>query len=145
MRKIVGTSPATWLAAIGTALVLAGAASAQPATPENWLPRHPWVVPPPDLQPAAHFTNLKDGDLVQSPFVVKFGLGLRGLVPAGTTVGTAGHHHLLVNRSLPLDFTQPLPFTDTYIHFGKGQMETVLDLPPGTHTLNLLLADRGHI
>jgi hypothetical protein len=59
--------------------------------------------------------------------------------------GRAGHHHLLVNQPLPLDFKKPLPFTDQYIHFGKGQMETVLNLAPGTYTLNLLLADQGHI
>ena len=133
-----------WLAGAGAALWMA-AAAAQAANADNALPSHPWIVPPPDLQPSAHFTNVKDGDVVQSPFVVKFGLAMRGLVPAGTTIGNAGHHHLLVNQPLPLDFTKPLPFTDRYIHFGKGQMETVLDLPPGTYTLNLLLADKGHI
>jgi hypothetical protein len=85
---------------------------------------HPWVVPPTDLQPSAHFTNLQDGDTVQAPFVAKFGLSMRGLVPAGQTAGRAGHHHLLVNQPLPLDFQKPLPFTDRYMHFGKGQMET---------------------
>jgi hypothetical protein len=67
------------------------------------------------------------------------------LVPAGKTAGRAGHHHLLVNQPLPLDFKKPLPFTEKYIHFGKGQMEHVVDLPPGTYTFNLLLADQGHI
>lgn len=108
-------------------------------------PRHPWVVPPPNLQPSAHFTNLKDGDTVETPFVVKFGLSMRGLVPAGKTVGRNGHHHLLVNQPLPMDFTKPLPFTETYVHFGKGQMETVLNLKPGSYDLALLLADQGHI
>jgi hypothetical protein len=109
------------------------------------LPRHPWVVPPPGRQPDASFTNLVDGAKVESPFLVRFGLSMRGLVPAGKTAGRAGHHHLLVNQPLPLDFKQPLPFTDQYIHFGKGQMETVLNLAPGTYTINLLLADQGHI
>ena len=106
---------------------------------------HPWVVPPPSRQPEAYFTNLKDGDMVNSPFVARFGLAMRGIVPAGKTAGTAGHHHLLVNQALPLDFKKPLPFTDQYIHFGKGQMEAVLNLKPGTYKLNLLLADQGHI
>ncbi|CAA9421841.1 MAG: hypothetical protein AVDCRST_MAG51-2088, partial [uncultured Ramlibacter sp.] len=79
------------------------------------------------------------------PFVVKFGLAMRGIVPAGKTAGRAGHHHLLVNQPLPLDFSKPLPFTDQYIHFGKGQMEAVLNLKPGTYNLTLLLADQGHI
>jgi len=50
-----------------------------------------------------------------------------------------------VNRELPLDFTKPLPFNDQYIHFGKGQMETVLTFPPGAYTLRLVLADHNHI
>jgi hypothetical protein len=130
---------------VSLTLALACALTAPPALAQADKVVHPWVVPPPDLQPAAHFTNLKSGDVVQSPFVVKFGLAMRGLVPAGHTVGDAGHHHLLVNQPLPLDFKKPLPFTDQYIHFGKGQMETVLDLKPGTYDLSLLLANQGHI
>jgi hypothetical protein len=106
---------------------------------------HPWVVPPATLQPSAHFTNLKDGDVLESPFVARFGLSMRGLVPAGKTAGRAGHHHLLVNQPMPLDFSKALPFTDQYIHFGKGQMEAVLNLKPGKYNLTLLLADQGHI
>ncbi|MDM0012303.1 DUF4399 domain-containing protein [Variovorax sp. J22P168] len=106
---------------------------------------HPWVVPPPNWSPEAYFTNLKDGSTTETPFVARFGLSMRGIVPAGQTAGTAGHHHLLINQPLPLDFTKPLPFTEHYIHFGKGQMETVVDLPPGTYTMRLVLADQGHI
>ena len=101
---------------------------------------HPWVVPPPNREPQAYFTNVKDGDVLEAPFVLRFGLSMRGLVPAGKTAGRSGHHHLLVDQPLPLDFKKPLPFTDKYIHFGKGQMEHVVDLPPGTYTFNLLLA-----
>jgi hypothetical protein len=106
---------------------------------------HPWVSPPPVRNPESYFSNLKDGDTRESPLVVRFGLSMRGIVPAGKTAGRAGHHHLLVNQDLPLDFTKPLPATEHYIHFGKGQMETVLDLPPGRYTLRMLLADQGHI
>ncbi|MFI4926238.1 MAG: DUF4399 domain-containing protein [Burkholderiales bacterium] len=102
-------------------------------------------MPPANLEPEAYFANLKDGAVVNSPFVVKFGLAMRGIVPAGQTVGRSGHHHLLVDQPLPLDFTKALPFTDHYMHFGKGQVETVLNLKPGRHTLTLLLADKGHI
>jgi hypothetical protein len=105
---------------------------------------HPWVVPSP-READSYFTNLEDGAVVESPFVVRFGLSMCGLVPAGKTVGRAGHHHLLIDRPLPLNFKKPLPFTEQYIHFGKGQMETVLELPPGKYELRLLLADQGHI
>ncbi|MES2972726.1 MAG: DUF4399 domain-containing protein [Pseudomonadota bacterium] len=132
-----------------TALAWPAYAQPQAAKPaaavDPELVSHPWVVPPPSRQAEAYFTNLKDGDSVQAPFVARFGLSMRGLVPAGKTAGRAGHHHLLVNQPLPLDFKKPLPFTDKYIHFGKGQMEMVLDLKPGTYQLNLLLADQGHI
>jgi hypothetical protein len=77
--------------------------------------------------------------------VLRFGLSMRGLVPAGNTVGLAGHHHLLINQPLPLDFSKALPYTYKYIHFGKGQMEAALDLPPGNYDLRLVLADQGHI
>ncbi|MCC2632929.1 MAG: hypothetical protein K0S48_815 [Ramlibacter sp.] len=125
------------------ALLLAGAGNAAAAEAE--VIAHPWVVPPPNREPSAYFSNVKDGDVLEAPFVLKFGLSMRGLVPAGKTAGRAGHHHLLVNQPLPLDFNKPLPFTEKYIHFGKGQMEHVVDLPPGTYTFNLLLADQGHI
>jgi hypothetical protein len=123
---------------------LGGPVAAQEVMDTDVL-RHPWVVPPPGREPQAYFTNITDGEKVASPFLVRFGLSMRGIVPAGKTAGRAGHHHLLVNQPLPLDFKQPLPFTDQYVHFGKGQMETVLNLKPGTYTLALLLADQGHI
>jgi hypothetical protein len=108
--------------------------------------QHPWVtgavVPQP---PAAYFTNLNDGDKIETPFVLKFGLSRFGLAPILKDVPSTGHHHLLVNRELPLDFTKPLPFNDQYIHFGKGQMQTVLTFAPGEYTLRLLLADHKHI
>lgn len=119
--------------------------AAAPAADSAALVVHPWVVPPPNWSPEAYFTNLKDGATLEAPFVARFGLSMRGIVPAGKTAGTAGHHHLLINQPLPLDFTKPLPFTEHYIHFGKGQMETVVDLPPGTYTMRLVLADQGHI
>ncbi|HMS06745.1 MAG TPA: DUF4399 domain-containing protein [Burkholderiaceae bacterium] len=109
------------------------------------LVSHPWAALPPARSPESYFTNLKDGETRETPFVLRFGLSMRGLVPAGKTAGRAGHHHLLINQSLPLDFSKPLPFNEQYIHFGKGQMETVLNLPPGKYELRMLLADQGHI
>ena len=106
---------------------------------------HPWVVPAPRLVKEAYFSNLKDGASVESPFVAKFGLTGIGLSPIVKPVGKTGHHHLLVNRELPMDFTKPLPFNDQYIHFGKGQMESVLNFAPGKYTLRLVLADDKHI
>jgi hypothetical protein len=131
-------SSITWTVSAGWAQ------SAAPTTAVAELPAHPWVVPSP-REAQSYFTNITDGGVYESPFVARFGLSMRGLVPAGQTAGRAGHHHLLINQPLPLDFKKPLPFNDKYIHFGKGQMETLVDLPPGPYELRLLLADQSHI
>ncbi len=53
-----------------------------------------------------------------------------------------GHHHLLIDTDLSeLKLDAPLPATDKILHFGKGQTETTLTLPPGKHTLELVFAD----
>ncbi len=109
--------------------------------------RHPWQAPVPRMNSEAYFTNLQNGDKIETPFLLKFGLsGGWGLAPISSkAAGKSGHHHLLINRELPLDFKKPLPFNEQYVHFGKGQMETVLKLAPGNYTLRLLLADDGHL
>ena len=132
--------------ALGLALSC-GTATLAHAQGDTGSTNHPWKVPTPRLKAEAYFTNLKDGDKIETPFVLKFGLsGGWGLAPISKT-GSAksGHHHLLVNRELPLNFKEALPFNDQYIHFGSGQMETVIDFKPGTYTLRMLLADQKHL
>ncbi|MDR7148147.1 hypothetical protein J2W49_000075 [Hydrogenophaga palleronii] len=134
-----------------TALLLAIAwvspAFGQTAPDAGGATLHPWQTPPPRLTSEAYFTNLNDGDQIETPYLLKFGLsGNWGLAPiAQSSRARSGHHHLLVNRDLPLNFQEALPFNDQYIHFGKGQMETVLTLEPGTYTLRMLLADQKHL
>ena len=41
--------------------------------------------------------------------------------------------------------TKPLPSNEHIMHFGKGQTETELTLPPGKHTLQLVFANYQHI
>ena len=108
---------------------------------------HPWQAAFPRLTAEAYFTNLKDEAKIETPFRATFGLsGGWGLAPIVKPAdGKSGHHHLLINRDLPLDFNAALPFNEQYIHFGKGQMETVLNLEPGTYSLRLLLADDKHL
>ena len=65
------------------------APASQPAADSADLVVHPWVVPPPNWSPEAYFTNLKDGAATEAPFVARFGLSMRGIVPAGRTAGTA--------------------------------------------------------
>ena len=64
-----------------------------PASREPEVLQHPWVLPSPNYKPSTYFVKLKDGDIRETPFVARFGLSMRGLVPAGKTAGSAGHHH----------------------------------------------------
>lgn len=85
-----------------------------------------------------------DDATVESPVTVRFGLKGMGVAPAGVNAPNTGHHHLVVDAPTPaLDL--PLPADAQHIHFGGGQTETTLELPAGTHTLQLVLADKAHI
>lgn len=92
-----------------------------------------------------YFVNVKDGDVVRSPFRIVFGLIGLGVSPAGIKKEGTGHHHLLIDTPMPSDLKTPIPFSEKYRHFGGGQTETTLELSPGMHTLQLLFADEGHI
>jgi hypothetical protein len=87
----------------------------------------------------------KDGATVTSPFTVQFGLKGMGVAPAGATNANTGHHHLLIDVTEMPDMNMPLPSNDHIKHFGGGQTETELTLPPGKHTLQLVLGDALHI
>lgn len=91
-----------------------------------------------------YFINLKSGDTLVNPVRVQFGLRGMGVAPAGIEKAGTGHHHLLVDVN-ELDINAPLAATDNIRHFGLGQTETAIELKPGTHTLQLLLADQNHI
>jgi len=95
--------------------------------------------------PAAYFVNLRDGQTVSSPFRVVFGVYGIGVAPALTDKPNTGHHHLLIDTELSDEQKQyAIPSDDNHIHYGGGQTETVLDLPPGPHTLQLVFGDMNH-
>jgi hypothetical protein len=75
---------------------------------------------------------------------VWFGTRNFGVAPAGTYKPNTGHHHLLIDTNLP-PMDEPIPNDKNHLHFGLGQTETYIDLPPGKHTLQLLMADGDHI
>jgi hypothetical protein len=90
------------------------------------------------------FVEPKNGDTASSPVKVKFGLSGMEVVPAGTEKANSGHHHLLINTKLA-DPKAAIPADDKHKHYGKGQTEDTVTLPPGTHTLQLVLGDHNHI
>ena len=91
-----------------------------------------------------YFINIKDGDILKSPFLVQFGLVGKGVAPAGVDRENTGHHHLLINVD-KIDYNMPIPSSAQHLHFGLGQTETNLDLPSGKHILQLVLGDKYHV
>lgn len=86
-----------------------------------------------------------DGEVIPGgDFVVLFGLHGMGTAPAGVDKEHTGHHHLLINTDLP-PLDKAIPADDNHVHFGRGQTEYQIKLPPGDHTLQLLLGDANHI
>ena len=91
----------------------------------------------------AYFIEPVDGAVVSTPFKVVFGLSGIGVAPAGTQVENTGHHHLIIDAPTP-KAGEVIPADENHRHFGKGQTETVIDLPKGEHTLQLVLGDFIH-
>ncbi len=82
-----------------------------------------------------------NGEVIRNNnFRVWFGLRKMGVSPAGIEKPMTGHHHLIIDASLP-PMDEEIPADRNHLHFGKGQTETRITLPPGTHTLQLLLGD----
>ncbi len=78
------------------------------------------------------------------PFRVWFGLRNMGVAPKDVDFPNTGHHHLLIDTDLPAA-DQEIPSDRNHLHFGAGQTETMLELPPGKHTLQLLMGDDKHV
>ena len=91
----------------------------------------------------AYIVSPKDGETVSQKFKIVFGLKGMSVSPAGIEKANSGHHHLLVDAKELPDLTSPLG--NSVKHFGGGQTETSLTLTPGSHTLQLILADYKHL
>ena len=115
-------------------VLLAGAsvAAAQERTPS-----------PPGAE--VYIISPANGAKVHSPVRVVFGLRGMGIAPAGVKFENTGHHHLLIDTDVPANLAAPLPASEHVVHFGKGQTETEVKLPPGKHTLQLVLGDLNHV
>lgn len=78
------------------------------------------------------------------PFKVWFGLRNMGVAPKGVAFNNTGHHHLLIDVDMP-PAGKEIPSDRNHLHFGAGETETMLELPPGKHTLQLLMGDENHV
>jgi uncharacterized protein DUF4399 len=99
---------------------------------------------PAPKEAALYFIWPLDGATLKAAFWCRFGLRNMGVTHAGDTFPNSGHHHLLIDVNEPLDANEPIPQDKSHLHFGAGQTETRLELPPGKHTLQLVLGDAKH-
>jgi len=116
--------------AISGFFIVAGSALARTASPEG---AQVYIISP------------VDGEVVNSPVTVKFGLKGMGVAPAGIDKPNTGHHHLLIDVTDGPALDKPLPVDANHKHFGGGQTEATVELSPGKHTLQLIMGDRNHI
>src|SRR5262245_26691147 len=118
---------------VGLALVVGGGLLAQVTKTKSPEGAQAYIISP------------KTGATVPQKLTVQFGLKGMGVAPAGVTNPNTGHHHLLVDVAQMPNLDMPLPVTDNIRHFGGGQTEVELTLPPGKHTLQLVLGDALHV
>lgn len=87
----------------------------------------------------------KDGQVINGgKFWLRMGLRNAGIAPAGVNRPNTGHHHVLIDTELS-PFDQEIPSDRNHLHFGGGQTEARIELPPGRHTLQLLFGDHNHV
>ncbi|MGE0370670.1 MAG: DUF4399 domain-containing protein [Gammaproteobacteria bacterium] len=149
------------LSAFSLACLLAAThvhAQAQAPAPAAGPSAHDGHAAPPAEQADAGFKRIpaprgayvyigwpNDGEVIRSTRVkVWFGTRNFGVAPAGVNKPNTGHHHLIIDSPLP-NLDEPIPNDKNHLHFGLGQTETVIELPPGTHTLQLLMGDADHV
>jgi hypothetical protein len=94
-----------------------------------------------------YFIAPADGATISGKVTVKFGLVGLGVAPAGVDKPKTGHHHILIDADIPQNgaLQEPIIMDEHHRHFGGGQTETVLELSPGQHTLQLLMGDMNHV
>jgi hypothetical protein len=121
-------TPALLAAAAMTVLPFAAYSQGTPAPADAFL----YIIWPPD------------GTTVKGAFWCRFGLRNMGVTQAGSNAANSGHHHLLIDVNDALDPNEPIPQDKNHLHFGAGQTEARIELPPGKHTLQLVLGDAKH-
>lgn len=132
-----------------TFLILAACsqkAADEPAASEPGAAAEPAAMPStPSADGASVFFIMPaNGATVSNPISIEFGIAGMDVVKAGDNQPHSGHHHLLIDTGLP-DLGLPIPADEHHVHFGDGSASTEITLPPGDHTLQMLLGDYLHI
>jgi hypothetical protein len=91
-----------------------------------------------------YFAAPLDGSSVTSPVAVTMASENFVIEPAGQPTKGAGHFHVMVDDPC-VEPGVAIPADPTHVHFGAGQTEATLDLPPGEHTLCLQAGDGSHV
>ena len=95
--------------------------------------------------PRVYFGNLKSGQQVESPFKVEMKSENLVVEPALKGVNEGhGHFHIIINSPMPPS-NSPIPVDPMHIHYGQGETETFLNLPPGEYDLLLQFAYGNHM
>jgi Domain of unknown function (DUF4399) len=102
-----------------------------------------WVLSLGAVAQSVDFIEPKNGAVLSSPFKVVFAVSGMEVSPAGELKPNTGHHHLLIN-SQAMPQGEVIPFDDTHKHFGKGQTDTEVTLPPGHYKLTMQFANGAH-
>ena len=102
-----------------------------------------WAVPTAFAADRVFFEGPADGATVTSPLKVKFGLEGMKIAPLGDMTAKTGHHHLIINGTV-IQAGETVPADEKHLHFGKGQTETEISLPPGKYTLTLQFGNGAH-
>ena len=132
-------------------LTFLAACAPEPAPPPP-APQAPAATPAPvapqAMLPAKEgarvfFIEPAAGTTVASPVAIKMGVEGMTVAAAGTVTEGTGHHHLIIDGK-PGALGEVVPADDTHIHYGQGQTEASVALPPGPHTLMLQFADGMH-
>ena len=85
----------------------------------------------------------KDNSKVSSPVFVDMGLEGMKIEAAGKVNDGFGHHHILINQYYWPNGSV-IPMSDSTLHYGKGETDATLELPPGDYIISLQFADGVH-
>ena len=97
--------------------------------------------------PSVQIVLPAEGEMVEEGSSVMLTLEVSGLTiaPAGTMDPGTGHHHLMVDRGLPVGGL-PIPTFSGQVHLGQGQTEYELTgLDAGEHMVIAVVGDGSHV